>query len=795
MPENLITVNEMEEEDEDAATTAKASECAAVSRTERRKAAKKEKRKKKRTETAVIARQEVAARLNDPDEQLRLQAVEELEKKRAENERREFEERERMIQEAWARKRAIEEEKEEMRRKDLEEQQSRLNEVGYENEVDDDEYEYVEEGPPEIIWQGNEIIVKKKKVRVKKKDPDHLIAKEDPNRPTSNPLPPQSEAFADYKSASIPSAQQLLESFAQQTPNFGTEQDKAHCPFHLKTGACRFGSRCSRIHFYPDKSCTFLIKNMYNGPGLAWEQDEGLEYTDEEVDRAYEEFYEDVHTEFLKFGEIVNFKVCRNGSSHLRGNVYVHYKNLDSAELAYYSVNGRYFGGKQLHCEFVGVMKWKVAICGEYMKSKFTTCSRGIACNFIHCFRNAGGDYEWADWDKPPPRFWVKKMASLFGYSDESVYSKQTQEGSPRFYRDTSKCSADVTERHSSWRSQSKESGYSRSTRNYSESYTQRSTHQQQRRSSDRKQKEFLDEKPSDKLSISRLSHSKNSSSDSESDRDWLDRGFRDKLDGSSRKRSRVHSTEELETQGHRCDGRRTNETISDPNLFDNDRYDYAYRKYAKGTQHRDRRLDILDENPCASSIAELSDEEGHNMTSESGRMNPRQQKLSKAPDDYWDGSSRTYDSDVNNDCSNGERGRYSSHIHNKKSSRSVNCEVFEDDRPQINDPSNLTDSVAWESLGQQDEEVEADNEACRNRAWRCKTSDSNPRNASIKDNGKPGYAKSNKLLNNAKKSKRKRDGDNTQAPDHNGRRSHPTAFSIDENLDNRGRWEPDEVG
>lgn len=54
-------------------------------------------------------------------------------------------------------------------------------------------------------------------------------------------------------------------------------QDKAHCPFHLKTGACRFGERCSRVHFYPDKSSTLLIKNMYNGPGLAWEQDEGLE--------------------------------------------------------------------------------------------------------------------------------------------------------------------------------------------------------------------------------------------------------------------------------------------------------------------------------------------------------------------------------------------------------------------------------------------------------------------------------------------------------------------------------------
>lgn len=33
------------------------------------------------------------------------------------------------------------------------------------------------------------------------------------------------------------------------------------------------------------------------------------QHTDEEVERSFEDFYEDVHTEFLKFGEIVNFKV------------------------------------------------------------------------------------------------------------------------------------------------------------------------------------------------------------------------------------------------------------------------------------------------------------------------------------------------------------------------------------------------------------------------------------------------------------------------------------------------------
>ena len=49
--------------------------------------------------------------------------------------------------------------------------------------------------------------------------------------------------------------------------------------------------------FISDKLCWF---DFFFSPS---------QHTDEEVEGCYEEFYEDVHTEFLKFGEIVNFKV------------------------------------------------------------------------------------------------------------------------------------------------------------------------------------------------------------------------------------------------------------------------------------------------------------------------------------------------------------------------------------------------------------------------------------------------------------------------------------------------------
>lgn len=40
---------------------------------------------------------------------------------------------------------------------------------GSQQSDEDGDWEYVEEGPAEIIWRGNEIIVKKKRVKVPKK--------------------------------------------------------------------------------------------------------------------------------------------------------------------------------------------------------------------------------------------------------------------------------------------------------------------------------------------------------------------------------------------------------------------------------------------------------------------------------------------------------------------------------------------------------------------------------------------------------------------------------------------------
>nr|GMD23316.1 Zinc finger CCCH domain-containing protein 5 [Ipomoea batatas] len=672
MMTDLNTDEQDAEQSMEGVLSCSATETTCANRKEKRKAAKKDKRKQKRRELAEKLRIEEDACLNDPEEQRRIQLEEEAENQRLERERKEFEERELLFLEELARRKAEEEEEERIRAIEEEERLKQNQAAGENEENDDEEWEYVEDGPPEIIWQGNEIIVKKNRVRVKKKDVEHLAVKEDPSRPTSNPLPPQSEAFDEYNNASTLSAQGLLENVAQQTPNFGTEQDKAHCPFHIKTGACRFGSHCSRIHFYPDKSCTLLVKNMYNGPGLAWEQDEGLECTDEEVEHSYEEFYEDVHTEFLKFGEIVNFKVCRNSSSHLRGNVYVHYKSLDSAVLAYQSINGRYFAGKQITCEFVSVTRWKVAICGEFMKSRLKACSRGTACNFIHCFRNPGGDYEWADWDKPPPNYWIKKMAALFGYSDESAYDRQ-------FEREDSEHI-----RHHSGRFQSRESRRSRSREDRS-----LTIHKERdvRRREQRKQPKGVDEKRCEEERNSRTNqrHKNSSFDDSESDRYWSAKN-RDGLDhfDSDRKRSRHSVSERSESQDRRDDGKsRSSSTDSDSDLFGRKREgDAELGHTTKNTRHVKKAPEGLDDLAYSKSRAHSTNRNRESHHNARGRSSSKYQNtLSVSSDDHWDNKTKSPRRNANGDQTAGVKD--SQRANNRKSSRCLNEVSLDNDDVQ----------------------------------------------------------------------------------------------------------------
>lgn len=149
------------------------------------------------------------------------------------------------------------------------------------------------------------------------------------------------------------------------------EKDRANCPFYTKTGACRFGDRCSRKHNFPTSSPTLLIKSMFTTFGMEqcrrddYDPDSSLEYSEEETYQQFLDFYHDVLPEFKNVGKVVQFKVSCNLEPHLRGNVYVQYQSEEDCQAAFSLFNGRWYAGRQLQCEFCPVTRWKMAICGK----------------------------------------------------------------------------------------------------------------------------------------------------------------------------------------------------------------------------------------------------------------------------------------------------------------------------------------------------------------------------------------------------------------------------------------------
>ncbi|XP_077374795.1 U2 small nuclear ribonucleoprotein auxiliary factor 35 kDa subunit-related protein 2-like [Festucalex cinctus] len=221
----------------------------------------------------------------------------------------------------------------------------------------------------------------------------------------------------------------------EKSENYGTERDVANCPFFLKTGSCRFGDRCSRKHLYPSSSPTLLIRAMFITYGMEqsrrddYDGDASLEHSEEELHESFTEFYHDVLPEFKTVGKVVQFKVSCNYESHLRGNVYVQFDTEEQCREAFIKFNGRWYAGKQLHCEICPVTRWKNAICGLFDRNR---CPKGKHCNFLHVFRNPGNEFWEADRD-----LHISPDRSIKGSHSER-YSERRGDRSRRSHRSRS---------------------------------------------------------------------------------------------------------------------------------------------------------------------------------------------------------------------------------------------------------------------------------------------------------------------------------------------------------------------
>ena len=131
----------------------------------------------------------------------------------------------------------------------------------------------------------------------------------------------------------------------------------------------------------PTLSQTILLPNMYQSPDYAASTGQGPRLGEREVQEHFEDFYEDVFEEMAKHGEVEGLNVCDNHADHLVGNVYVKFREEEAALAALNAVQGRYYQGRVISCEFSPVTDFRESTCRQYEEK---SCGRAGYCNFMH---------------------------------------------------------------------------------------------------------------------------------------------------------------------------------------------------------------------------------------------------------------------------------------------------------------------------------------------------------------------------------------------------------------------------
>lgn len=165
---------------------------------------------------------------------------------------------------------------------------------------------------------------------------------------------------------------------------FGTEEDKVNCPFYFKIGACRHGDTCTRLHNKPILSQTLLFFHLYDNPPAAVAFADGMEVNEnmlEDAVKHFEDFYEDIFLEMIKYGEVEEIHVCDNIGDHIIGNCYIKYSTEEEAKRCMEHLNGKYYAGRIIYGEYCPVTDFREAKCRQYSDG---SCERGGYCNFMH---------------------------------------------------------------------------------------------------------------------------------------------------------------------------------------------------------------------------------------------------------------------------------------------------------------------------------------------------------------------------------------------------------------------------
>ena len=152
------------------------------------------------------------------------------------------------------------------------------------------------------------------------------------------------------------------------------------CPIYTRTGACPNGDKCDKIHKQDVFSRVVCFHHLYPNPDLFLEMlPKGtLSISKEEKQRLADAFYLDVYYMLQRFGPVEDIMIAENKIDFLSGNVYVEFKETDSAYASISVLNGEYYAGRKIVATLTPIQKLSNSLC------PMESCMSLETCNFVH---------------------------------------------------------------------------------------------------------------------------------------------------------------------------------------------------------------------------------------------------------------------------------------------------------------------------------------------------------------------------------------------------------------------------
>ncbi|GIQ81296.1 U2 auxiliary factor small subunit [Kipferlia bialata] len=154
------------------------------------------------------------------------------------------------------------------------------------------------------------------------------------------------------------------------------ETDRNTCPFFAKTGACRHGDRCERVHIQPKAGeCdTLVLRHLYTLPEVV-ARSQGIVFTAEQRMAHLCQHFEDVFLELHKYGPVDAIHFAENQGVHMIGNIYIRFCEPMDCMRARQGILGLSI------CSLVSPPPLLTPRCNQFNTG---SCSKGDQCNYLH---------------------------------------------------------------------------------------------------------------------------------------------------------------------------------------------------------------------------------------------------------------------------------------------------------------------------------------------------------------------------------------------------------------------------